>query len=338
MQTATLPERIDAFCHFAPPVLLDYLEKQSGQPHPFRRLFQARAILTNIDKRVAFMDAHKLGGSVLVPLPWIETAPSVWQNPAQSLEAARLCNDALAQVVRTHPTRLYGVALLPTTEPQAMLRELDRAVNDLGFVGGLISVGPTVKRVDHPHLEALFQHAAGRGIPIWMHPSRPITYPDYTDETLSQDLDWQTLGWLHDTSTAMTRIVFAGFFDKYPSLKIVTHHHGALVPLFANRMEMGYRSFEQAGTKFKTSIKPPYINHFRKFYCDTATFGYEPLMLQQAVEFFGPGRMLFGTDTPMDAAEGEFMANATRSVQSLRVSSADKARIFAGNFRQLIQH
>ncbi|MES2461041.1 MAG: amidohydrolase family protein [Armatimonadota bacterium] len=334
--TGASPKKIDAFCHFAPDVLLQYLEQKTGRPHPFRGLFQARAILTNIDKRIAFMDARKLDVSVLVPLPWIETAPTVWQNAPQAAEAARLCNDALAKVVQSHPTRLYGVALIPTTEPQAMVRELDRAVGELGFVGGMIAVGPTVKRVDHPEMEVLFQRAAKLDVPLWMHPSRPITYPDYTDETLSQDLDWQTLGWLHDTSTAMTRIVFAGLFQKYPNLKVITHHHGALIPLFANRMENGYRSFEQSGTTFKTPIKRPYIDHFRKFYCDTATFGYEPLVLQQALEFFGPKRMLFGTDTPMDASEGEFLASATRTVESLRASQADKARIFAGNFLELI--
>jgi predicted TIM-barrel fold metal-dependent hydrolase len=331
------PKKIDAFCHFAPEVLLQYLEQKSGRPHPFRGLFQARPLLTQVDKRIAFMDARKLDVSVLVPLPWIETAPTVWQNAAQAAEAARLCNDAMAKVVQSQPTRFQGVALLPTTEPQGMVKELERAVNELGFVGGVVAVGPTVKRMDHPEMEALFQVAAKLDVPLWLHPSRPITYPDYIDEQMSLDLDWQTLGWLHDTSTAMTRIVFAGLFEKYPDLKIITHHHGALIPLFAKRMEDGYRSFEKSGMSFKTPIKRPYTEHFRKFYCDTATFGYEPLVLQQAFEFFGPKRMLFGTDTPMETTEGDFLTNSTRSVESLKASSGDKARIFAGNFLELIK-
>ncbi|MBC8103843.1 MAG: amidohydrolase family protein [Cytophagales bacterium] len=332
-----VPRRVDAFCHFAPPALLDYLEAKTGRPHPFRGLFKARAILTDSRKRIAFMDARKLDVSVLVPLPWIEVTPTVWRNAGQAAEAARICNDALAQVVRADPARFYGVALIPTTEPQAMVRELERAVKELGFVGGLIAVGPTVKRMDDPAMEVLFQQAARLEVPLWLHPSRPITYPDYADEPASKFLDWQTLGWLHDTSTAMTRIVFAGLFERYPRLKIITHHHGALIPLFANRMEMGYRSFAQDGMKFPTPIKPPYTDHFRKFYCDTATFGFEPLVLQQALDFFGPEKMLFGTDTPMDAAEGEFLSNAARSVESLRASEADKSRIFAGNFLSLIR-
>lgn len=335
-KSAAKIRKIDAFCHFAPPALLDYLEKSSGKPHPFRGLFRARPILTDIPKRIGFMDAHHLDVSVLIPLPWLETTPAVWQNAKLSLEAAQICNNELAKGVQTAPDRFFGVALLPTTDIPDMVRELDRAVGELGFVGGMIAVGPTVRRVDDPRMEAFWQHVAKINVPIWMHPSRPITYPDYVDETVSKDLDWQTLGWLHDTSTAMTRIVFAGLFDRYPNLKIITHHHGALVPLFANRMEMGYRSFEQDGVNFQTGIKRPYTEHFRKFYCDTATFGYEPLVLQQAFSFFDKNRMLFGTDTPMDAAPGEFLANATRSVESLPASQSEKARIFAGNFLSLI--
>ncbi|GAB4458519.1 MAG: amidohydrolase family protein [Armatimonadaceae bacterium] len=331
------PRRIDAFCHLAPEALLDFMEEKSGQPHPFRRLFQARPILTDARKRIGFMDKHRVDVSVLVPLPWLETTPDVWQNPALAERAARICNDAMAQAVQTDRTRFYGVALLPTTEPAGMVRELDRAVQELGFVGGMIAVGPTVKRVDSPEMEPLFRRAADLDVPLWMHPSRPITYPEYTDEPLSKFLDWQTLGWLHDTSTAMTRIVFAGLFQKYPRLKVIAHHHGALIPLFAQRMEQGYRSFAQSGTEFRTPIRPPYTPHFQKFYCDTATFGYEPLVLQQAVEFFGVSRVLFGTDTPMDAGEGEFVAGSEKSVQALKVSEADKARIFAGNFLSLIR-
>lgn len=328
--------KVDAYCHFAPPALLDYLEKATGQPHPFRGLFRARPILTDAAKRVAFMDAHKLDASVLIPLPWLETAPVVWQNASKATEAARLCNNEIAKVVQSAPDRFFGVALLPTTEPQDMVRELDRAVDELGFVGGMIAVGPTARRVDDERMNPLWERAAKRDVPIWLHPSRPINYPDYVDETVSKDLDWQTMGWLHDTSTAMTRIVFAGLFDKYPNLKIVTHHHGALIPLFAGRMEAGYRSFENDGMRFQTPISRPYTAHFRKFYCDTATFSYEPLVLLQAFQFFDKGRMLFGTDTPMDAAPGEFVANSTRSVESLHASKNEKARIFAGNFLNLI--
>jgi predicted TIM-barrel fold metal-dependent hydrolase len=41
------------------------------------------------------------------------------------------------------------------------------------------------------------------------------------------------------------------------------------------------------------------------FYGDTATFGIEPLLLRQAIEFFGVERILFGSDTPMDDRSGE---------------------------------
>ena len=119
-------------------------------------------------------------------------------------------------------------------------------------------------------------------VPLWLHPSRPPLYPDYTDETDSKFQIWQTLSWLQDSSAAMVRIVFAGVFERYPNLKLIIHHHGALVPLFAQRMQYGWDYFEQnTGVRQSRSISQPYIEHFRKHvYCDTATQGREPKLLE----------------------------------------------------------
>src|SRR5262245_5445227 len=50
---------------------------------------------------------------------------------------------------------------------------------------------------------------------------RPPTIPDYADEKLSQFYDWLLVGWLHDTTSAMFRIVLSGVFDRYPTIRIV---------------------------------------------------------------------------------------------------------------------
>jgi predicted TIM-barrel fold metal-dependent hydrolase len=42
-------------------------------------------------------------------------------------------NDDIAVFVRAHPSRFSGVAAVPLADPVAAVRELDRAVNELGF-------------------------------------------------------------------------------------------------------------------------------------------------------------------------------------------------------------
>jgi len=332
--------RIDSYCHFSMMTIIDFLEKTSNvRPHIFRNLFANTPALINVDKRLALMDACGVDLSVLVPLPWLETTPSVHANPNLCAEAARIFNEELAIIVDKRPDRLMGVALLPTTNPEIMLTEFERAVRTLKFVGGFFVVGPTVKPPDHPHYESLYKKAVELDVPLWIHPSRPPIYPDYVGEKGSKFQIWQTLSWLLDSSTAMVRIVFSGVYERYPELKLVTHHHGALIPLFAKRMQYGWDYFEQnTGERQPTHISHPYINHFKKFYCDTATQGYEPLILKMAHDFFGPDHILFGSDAPMDPTGGKaFTMDARKSVEDVPLSKADRQKIFSGNVLRLLK-
>jgi predicted TIM-barrel fold metal-dependent hydrolase len=341
--------RIDAYCHFSFMSVIEYLENNSGiVPHVFRSLFNNTSTLIDVNDRLVLMDETGIDLSVLVPLPWIETAPPVYENPELASGAARLFNDELANMMATSPApdRFLGVALLPTTNPDVMLAELERAVGELGMVGGFFVVGPTMKSPDHSDYEQLYQRAEQLDVPLWVHPSRPPIYPDYVGEPISMYQIWQTLSWLLDSSTAMVRIVFSGVFDRYPNLKLIIHHHGALIPLFADRMQYGWDYFEQnTGQDQPTSISRPYIDNFRKFYVDTATQGYAPYLLKMAANFFGTDRVLFGSDAPMDATNGRAFTNdSLRSVEVLtRIKKDDEAikkdelaNIFSGNFLRLI--
>ena len=339
-EAAHRPEIIDCYSHFSCMPVIDYLESAGGpRPHVFRRLFANTPTLIDVDRRLALMDEAGIARSVLVPLPWIETAPAVHADPEKCLKAAKILNDALADIAARQPERFCAVALLPTANKSVLAAEFRRAINDLKMKGGFFVVGPTVKPPDHEDYETLYQMAVDMDVPLWLHPSRPPTYPDYEDEAVSRYQIWQSLSWLQDSSAAMVRIVFSGVFDRYPDLKLIIHHHGALIPLFAERMQYGWEYFEQnTGKKQPTDISAPYIDHFKKFYCDTATQGVSPRLLDIAGEFFGTDRMLFGSDAPMDATAGRaFTRDAIASVSQMGVSERDKSEIFAGNARRLLK-
>lgn len=333
-------KKIDAFCHFSFPSVIKYLEEKTGRPHPFGRLFANTKALIDPQARLNMMD--KLGNDkhVLVPLPELGMTPEVESDPVLCAEAARICNDEMANLVAKYPDRFAGIAMVPTANADVMVTELERAVKTLNLRGGVVGTA-IEQRVtpDNPEFDPLYAKCAELGVPLYLHPGHSPVIPDYMHEQGGSKYQYfQAFSWLNDSTLAMTRIVFSGVFERYPNLKVVIHHHGAMIPYFIGRLDVGIKFFEKmAGRKYDAKIQPPYGDHYKKFYVDTATQCYNPEALQLAVNYFGAEQVLFGTDLPMDAEEGAFMSTGSdKSVAELRVSEEQRKLIYCGNAERIL--
>jgi len=106
--------------------------------------------------------------------------------PGQSPHLARVGNDGLAELVALHPDRFPAfVASLPMDDPDAALREMERALDILGARGIQIYTNVLGKPLDGAEFRSLFDEAARRDIGIWLHPARYDTFPDYRREEKS---------------------------------------------------------------------------------------------------------------------------------------------------------
>jgi predicted TIM-barrel fold metal-dependent hydrolase len=334
---ATPYRRIDAHTHFSSFKVLDALEKEDGKPFVLGRMYRAKPALTDAAARLALLDRNEVDIHVLVPVPWLEAFPRVAQDRTLAPQFARMMNDEIAAVVAKHPQRFKGVALLATVDPDAMAAELHRAVKELGFVGAYVAVGPTAKRMDHPDFEALYRACVDLDVMLWLHPSRP-PLPDYVDEKTSRYQVWQQMGWPYDTTAAMYRIVFSGVFERHPTLRIITHHHGGFVPYYVGGMLGSWAASEEDGQPVSDQASRPYIDHFKKFYCDTACKDFVPKVLELALDFFGPERMLFASDTPFGAGDGEhFTSGALRSIEAMRIAPDIRGTILSGNAQRILR-
>jgi len=330
-------QRIDAHSHFSSLKYLDALEKHEEKPFVLGALYRRTTTLTDVPARLGLIDRHEIDLQILVPVPWLEAFPSVVKDPTVAPQMARLMNDELAAVVAKEPKRFRAVAVLPTVNSDAMVSELHRAVKELGFCGGYIAVGPTAKPMDHPDFEALYGAVVDLDVSLWLHPSRP-PLPDVVGEAASKYGEWLDIGWPYDTTTAMYRIVFSGVFEKHPTIRIITHHHGAMVPYYAGRMIGNWVGNEEHGLPQQTQIAKPYIEHFKKFYCDTACNEFAPKVLELALDFFGQEQVLFGTDAPFGAGDGErFTAGVLRSVEGMQVSQPTRDAILSGNAKRILK-
>ena len=116
------------------------------------------------------------------------------------------------------------------------------------------------------------------------------------------------------------------------------HHHGAFIPLLEARLANALPALEPVELPMPTKISKPYVDHFRKFYCDTAASGFAPKVLELAVDFFGSDRVLFGSDAPFDVQDGSiFISETLRSIEAMDVSPDTRAAILANNAKRILK-
>src|SRR4029453_5520026 len=153
----------------------------------------------------------------------------------------------MAEIVTGPPDRFpVFVASLPMNNPDAAVREIDRAIDDLGATGVQIYTNAAGRPGDPRGYQPTCGRMAQRDLPIWMHPARPATFADYAGEKRSKYDMWWAFGWPYETSVAMGRLVFSGIFDRHPELKIITHHLGDTIPFCAGRVGGG---LDQLGSR-----------------------------------------------------------------------------------------
>jgi len=332
--------KIDVFTHIYPVSFFEKLMTVAPDFKDVGKRSRGVPMLVNLDERFRVMDRFDGYEQVLsLPTPPLE----VMASPAQATDLARAANDGMAELVARHPQRFPAfVASLPYNDPDAAVRETRRAIGELGARGIQLFSNVLGKPVVAPELLPLFETMAEYDLPIWLHPYRGANMPDYRSEERSQFEIWWTFGWPYETSVAMARVVFAGLFDRFPSLKIITHHMGAMAPYFAGRIGPGWdqlgarTSDEDLSLVLKRLRKRP-IDYFRMFYGDTALFGaYDATVC--GLRFFGVDHVLFASDAPFDPEQGPMYIRETLAVvDQLPISTDEREQIYWRNAAKLLK-
>jgi predicted TIM-barrel fold metal-dependent hydrolase len=255
---------------------------------------------------------------------------------------ARIANDGMAELVQRHPDRFPAfIASLPMNNPDEAVRELERAVGDLGACGIQIFTNAAGRPLDESDFTPLFERMANYDLPILLHPGRGAEFPDYRTESKSKYEIWWTFGWPYETSVAMARLVFSGLFERLPHLKIIAHHMGAMIPYFEGRIrhgwaQLGTRSTGEDYTGTMRVLRKPLVDYFRMYYVDTALFGC-PAALRCGLEFFGMDRVLFASDCPFDPEEGLYIRETIKAIDGLDLSARERDQIYRGNAERLFK-
>jgi uncharacterized protein len=336
--------KIDVFCHVMPRAYADRLSSHGGDAAAANLRKRSTEVPAMVDLDLRFRQMDEFGGDyrqvISLPGPPVEDIGP----PAVAREFARLGNEGLAELVRRHPDRFAGfVACLPMNDVDAAVAEIDHAINDLGALGAQIYTHVNGHPMDEPRFEPVYQRMAELDRMLWVHPSRNSTWPDYPTEQRSRYELWWVFGWEYDTATFMGRIVFSGVLERHPTLKILIHHGGSMVPHFSGRVGPGW---DQLGARtppdqrqdvehFPLSRRP--LEYFQMFYADTAMFGAQHA-IRCSLDFFGVDHVLFASDSPFDPEKGPGYIRATiANLEALDLSAADRQTIYEGNARRLLR-
>jgi aminocarboxymuconate-semialdehyde decarboxylase len=330
---------IDIFNHFMPKSIFDRLATLVPG-HVALSAFPELPTLWDVDARLKMMDEF---GDLQHVLSLANPPIEMLGTPDKTPELAKIANDGLAELCRSHPDRFPAfIASMPMNNVDACVREADRAIRDLGAKGIQVFTNVLGKPLSAPEFRPLFRAMAKHDLPMWIHPIRGPQFADYATEKASEHEIWFTFGWPYETTACVTRLIFSGIYDELPNLKIITHHMGGMVPFYAGKIDLGFDQIFHGKTDEnpvarKAGLKKRPAEYYRMLYADTSVNG-SAAAARCGHAFFGTSHCLFATDAPFDAEQGRMLTRETlAAVNALEIPKAEKERIFSGNARELLR-
>lgn len=301
-------EKIDVFAHVLLPNF--YQKMLSIDPElPKKIPFINNEVLQNMEER----KKHRVDGVKQI-ISYVNVNPEDYVDSNKSYELCKEANEELLDTLKTHTDIFYGgVAMIPMNNIDGAIDIMEQQVKPNKKLYGIqLFTRALGKSIADEEYEKIFETASKLGLIIWLHPVFDNRKPDNNI----------VFSWEYELSQAMMQIVEKGIFKKYPNLKIIVHHAGAMIPFFAGRIKYILGEEKEAD--------------FKKFYVDTALLG-NTKALELAREYFGNDHIVFGTDAPL----GIMPAGATKeiddAINNMNITDADKEEIYSKNIERLLE-
>ena len=245
------------------------------------------------------------------------------ESPATAVQLASLVNDEFKEAMDTRGHHFTALATLPLNDPAASVKELDRAIAQLGMRGAMLFSNVNGVALSDRRFWPMYELANDRGAVLYIHPEHPVGVEAMMDYWLMP-----LVGFLFDTTLAAASLVFSGVVERFPRIRWALCHLGGAIPYLAERLDRGFHAFKDC----RAHIQRPPSTYLRDFYYDTVNFNLAALQL--AVSFAGPERILAGSDYPHQIGS---IPRMLESIRGLDVSEQDKAAIFGGNAARLLR-
>jgi len=280
---------------------------------------QAFPKLTQIDSRLADMDAMGIDVQVISPSP---TQYYYWADYELASRLTVVQNEAIAALVTAHPDRLSGLATVALQYPSLAAEQLKYAVKVLGLRGVEISSSVNGRELSDPSLDPFWVAAQELGALVFLHP-----FGTTLGERVTSHYLVNTIGQPLETTIALSHLIFGGVLDSHPGLKIVAAHGGGYLPTYSGRSDHALAVRPEAATRTRT--KPS--EHLKRIWFDSIV--YDPAALRTLVDHVGVSQVVVGTDYPFDMGNYDIHGLVATTAG---LTEMERAAILGGNAASLI--
>jgi 4-oxalmesaconate hydratase len=325
---------VDCHGHYttAPKPHQDYRDAQlahfadPAKPAPVAAKISDDQIRETIEKNQLRLQSER-GADLTLFSPRASAMAHHLGNGAVSQAWSRACNDLIKRVVDLYPLNFAGACQLPQSPGVPItesIGELERCVNELGFVGcnlnpdpsgGHWTSAPLTDRAWYPFFEKLVE----LDVPAMIHVSG----------TCNANFHATGAHYINADTTAFMQFLQGNLFRDFPTLRFVIPHGGGAVPYHWGR----YRGLADM------LKQPPLRQHVMKnVFFDTCVYHQPGIDL--LFEVIDVDNILFGSEMVgavrgIDPETGHYFDDTKRYIDRLDIPDEDKIKVYSGNIRRV---
>jgi uncharacterized protein len=277
------------------------------------------------------LDKAGLESTVLYPTAGL--AFTMIQDPEWAAALARAYNDWFTDRYYRFNKRLRGMALIPLQDVPSAVKELRRAVTELGMLGAVLPANDAdvgVRRgLGHRDFWPIYEEAERLNVPLATHgaPSMNLGINSFQKFAMTIALEHPIAQMIQITS-----FVMEGVFDRFKKLRVGFLEAGTgWVPYMMDRLDRSYEVFNRNGRcEFSEYLKTKPSEHFASGRMYFSCEGGEP-SLKGLVDRIGHKGLLFASDFPHESNVEHAMHEMEELLDRDDLSEAAKKAIFCDN-------
>jgi len=223
-----------------------------------------------------------------------------WAERELSADVVHIQNQKLAEMCATYPKRLVGLGAVSLHIPELAAKQVIDAVKLHGFPGFMVTGSVLGEEISAPRFDPFWAKAQELDCVVFVHPRSFTVGPEGAKRFQGAGSLGNTVGNPLETTVALSHMIFSGFLDRFPRLKIVAAHGGGYLPSYIGRSD----NCHAVDANCRQMERKP-SEYLKQLYFDTLV--YSPRVLRNLIDQVGADRIVMATDYPFPVASRDPM-------------------------------